>query len=142
MEQAVNTQKGFSFELVSPAKVEVRSLEQKVVMPASDGDLMVLPGHTRLITDLSHGVLRVIRKDQEAHAIYITGGFADIGPDHCTVLATEAIPVHQLKQSELEQKLEILQTRLDDREEDKTTIETEIIEVNRRLKVLEEKRSL
>lgn len=130
--------KDFNFELVSPTKVEVLSRENKVIIPGSDGDFMVLPGHTRLITDLRSGVLRVIRGEQDAHVIYVTGGFADIGPDHCTVLAGEAMPVHKLNRDELTERLKLLNEDLTEKEgDDQTEITQEIDAINRKLEILE-----
>lgn len=130
--------KALNFELVSPAKVEVRSMEEKIVMPGVDGDFMVLPGHTRLITNLRHGVLRVIRGDQDAHQIYVTGGFADIGPDHCTVLASQAIPVHQLNKVDLEERLALLTEDLKESDEENSKkMAQEISDIEQKLKILE-----
>lgn len=135
--QSKQDKKAFNFELVSPAKMEIISREEKVVIPGSDGDFMVLPGHTRLITDLRNGVLRVIRGEQDAHVIYITGGFADVGPDHCTVLAAEAIPVHKLNPEELNERLKILTGDLEEKKEDgREEIDQEIGAINRKLEIL------
>lgn len=128
----------FTFELVSPAQIELRGHESKVVIPGLKGDFMVLPGHTRMITNLREGVLRVIRNDQEAHQLYIAGGFADIGPDHCTVLASQAIPIHKLDEKTLQERLELLTDDLQEAsEETKPDLEKEIAQIKTKLEILE-----
>ena len=138
LSETAQSKKAFNFELVSPTCVEVNSFEEKVIIPGFDGDFMVLPGHTRLITNVRNGVLRVIRGEQEAHVIYITGGFADIGPDHCTVLAAEAIPVHKLNETELQDRLELLRDDLPETSaENLPDLIQEIDQIKRKLEILE-----
>jgi F-type H+-transporting ATPase subunit epsilon len=70
--------------------IDVESDE--VELPASDGEIGVLPGHTPLLTTLRVGTMRYhTPSDSEFHRIVISWGFAEILPDRVIVLAERGI---------------------------------------------------
>jgi len=68
--------------------IDVESDE--VELPASDGEIGVLPGHTPLLTTLRVGTMRY-RSGGEFHRIVISWGFAEILPDRVIVLAERGV---------------------------------------------------
>ncbi len=55
--------------------------------PTADrGYYGILPGHTPLITPMGDGLV-TFRQGQDQHWLTVFGGFADVGPDHVTILA-------------------------------------------------------
>ena len=62
----------------------------EVVLPASDGEIGVLPGHTPLLTTLRIGVLRY-RTGSTVERIVISWGFAEVLPDRVIVLAERGV---------------------------------------------------
>lgn len=62
----------------------------EVVLPASDGEIGVLPGHTPLLTTLRIGVLRY-RAGSAVERIVISWGFAEVLPDRVIVLAERGV---------------------------------------------------
>ncbi len=97
------------FELVSP---EERLISQSVYlaeMPGDAGMFGVMGGHAALVSSLNAGVVTLYsEKGGDAQKIFIAGGFADVTPDNCTVLAEEAVNVKDLNQESLEQYLKDL----------------------------------
>ena len=61
----------------------------EVVMPASDGEIGVLPGHTPLLTTLRIGQVRY-RIGSTFHRLVISWGFAEVLPDRVIVMAESA----------------------------------------------------
>ena len=61
----------------------------EVVLPASDGEIGVLPGHTPLLTTLRIGAMRY-RVGNVFHRIVLRWGFAEVLPDRVIVLAETA----------------------------------------------------
>jgi F-type H+-transporting ATPase subunit epsilon len=57
-----------------------------VIIPGSEGDMGILPGHAPLLATLGYGILRVRTKGEE-HAFTIAGGLVEARPDMVTVLA-------------------------------------------------------
>jgi F-type H+-transporting ATPase subunit epsilon len=58
----------------------------EVEIPGADGYFGVLPGHTPLLASLKVGTLWY-RQGQEKHYLAIAFGFAEVRPDHVTILA-------------------------------------------------------
>ena len=58
----------------------------EVVLPAADGEIGVLPGHTPLLATLRIGQLRY-RTGTTVHRLVISWGFAEVLPDRVIVLA-------------------------------------------------------
>lgn len=57
-----------------------------VIVPGIDGQLGILPHHTRLITALGTGELR-IKKGGTEQSMLISGGFVEVRPDKVIVMA-------------------------------------------------------
>jgi F-type H+-transporting ATPase subunit epsilon len=82
----------FRLEIVTPERVLVREEVDEAVVPAEDGYLGVLPGHTPLLATLKSGDLWY-RKGQDKTHLEISGGFAEVLPDRVTILAEASAPV-------------------------------------------------
>jgi F-type H+-transporting ATPase subunit epsilon len=92
------------FELVSPEKLLLSEAVAMVVVPGGEGNFGVLPGHSLLISTVRPGVIDVYADEQTAisERIFVSGGFAEVTPERCTVLADEALPVASLDRADLE----------------------------------------
>ncbi len=99
--------KTINFELVSPERKLVSEPVYMAVMPGDEGTFGVLSGHSALVSSLRNGVVKLYREqnDNDPQRIFIAGGFADVTPNSCTVLAEEAIPVKDLNRDTLEKEL-------------------------------------
>src|SRR4051812_18470960 len=75
-----------TLEIVTPDRSLLQEDVDEVVIPGSEGELGVLPGHTPLLTTLKIGELWY-RKGSERHHLAIAFGFAEVLPDRVTVLA-------------------------------------------------------
>ena len=96
----------FNFELVSPERKLISGAAKLVVIPGEEGDFGVLPGHSALVATIRPGVVEITMADGSAtQRIFIAGGFADVSPVNCTVLAEEAVNVSDLNQADLEQTI-------------------------------------
>ena len=84
------------FELVSPEKLLFSEMVDMVVVPGSEGDFGVLPGHAPLISLVRPGVLDIHDGGGVTRRIFVAGGFAEVNGERCTVLATEALAVDEI----------------------------------------------
>jgi F-type H+-transporting ATPase subunit epsilon len=75
-----------TLEIVTPDRALLREEIDEVVLPGSQGDFGVLPGHTPLLSTLKIGELWY-RQGQERHYLAIAFGFVEVLPDRVTVLA-------------------------------------------------------
>jgi len=78
-----------ALEIVSPEKLLLSRNADMVVIPASEGEIGVLQGMAPMIVALGAGLIRVYEGDKIVQKFAVSGGFAEITPDRCTVLATE-----------------------------------------------------
>ena len=100
------------FELVSPERL-VKSLSVgMVVVPCSEGDIGVLPGHTPLIGTVRPGVVDIHEDGKVLESIFVSGGFVEVTPERCTLLAEEATAVGDLNQDEAQARLDAGKTAL------------------------------
>jgi len=96
----------FTFELVSPERKLISGPAKLVVIPGEEGGFGVLPGHSALVASIRAGVVEITMADSEVvQRVFIAGGFADVSPTNCTVLAEEAVNVNDLNQADLEQTI-------------------------------------
>jgi F-type H+-transporting ATPase subunit epsilon len=75
-----------TLEIVTPDRALLREEVDEVVVPGSQGEFGVLPGHTPLLSTLKVGELWY-RQGQEKHYLAIAFGFVEVLPDRVTVLA-------------------------------------------------------
>ena len=116
------------FELVSPEKLVFSQPVDMVVVPGAEGDFGVLPRHSPLISAIRPGVIKIYEQGRITETIYVSGGFAEVTPSRCTVLAEEAMPVSEIDHAEVAQQLSNLRDDLLDTEkdEDKAPIQRKI----------------
>jgi F-type H+-transporting ATPase subunit epsilon len=82
-----------NFELVSPEKLLLSEPVEMVVVPGAEGDFGVLPGHAPFVSTVRPGVIAVFAEGKVVQRIFVAGGFAEVTPERCTVLAEQALPV-------------------------------------------------
>ncbi|MGY9005931.1 MAG: F0F1 ATP synthase subunit epsilon [Alphaproteobacteria bacterium] len=85
------------FELVSPKKILFSDAVDMVVVPGAEGDFGVLPNHAPFISQVRPGVIAIHGAEDSAQGgIFVAGGFAEVTPERCIVLAEEAVPVSDI----------------------------------------------
>ncbi len=95
-----------ALEIVSPERLLLSRSVEMVVIPAMEGDMGVLEGHTPMMVTLRGGVIALYENEQITEQLFVAGGFAEVTPERCTVLANEALPVAELSKDEGERRLQ------------------------------------
>ena|SRR5437764_10309766 len=67
----------------------VETQVDEVILPATDGEIGVLPGHTPLLTTLKIGQMRY-RAGTNVERLVLSWGFAEVLPDRVIVMAETA----------------------------------------------------
>ena len=93
-----------SFRLVMPERELLNTEADMVVVPGSEGDFGVLHGHAPLISTVRPGVLEVLQDNKVERRFLVVGGFAEVTPERCTVLADEAVPFEQVTAEQLAER--------------------------------------
>jgi F-type H+-transporting ATPase subunit epsilon len=76
-------------EIVSPERRAYSDEVDMVTVPGIDGELGILPHHTRLISALGTGELR-IKKAGTEQVLLISGGFVEVRADKVVIMADVA----------------------------------------------------
>src|SRR5260370_31424980 len=96
------------FELVSPERLILSDMVEMVVVPGTEGNFGVLPGHAPLISTIRPGTIEIYEGHTVTRRIFIVGGIAEVIPDRCTVLADEAFPPEALDRAAIEAELQTI----------------------------------
>jgi F-type H+-transporting ATPase subunit epsilon len=94
-----------ALEIVSPERLLLSRSVEMVVIPAAEGDMGVLEGHTPMIVMVQGGTISLYEADQVTDRLYVAGGFAEVTQERVTVLANEALPVAEIRRDEAERRL-------------------------------------
>ncbi len=92
-------------EIVSPDRLLLSQPVDMAVIPAAEGEMGVLPGHAPMIVLLQGGTITLHEGGRPTSRLYVSGGFAEVTPERCTVLADEAIPVAEVSRADAEARL-------------------------------------
>src|SRR5882672_918181 len=102
-----------TLEIVTPeARVYTDTIDT-VVIPTTEGEIGVLPGHIPLLTQVEHGDLRVTKNGQ-IQSLAVSGGFAEIEDDRVHILAEHAITEEKIDETAVENALKRAEQELRD----------------------------
>jgi F-type H+-transporting ATPase subunit epsilon len=96
----------FNFELVSPERLLMSATVSEVVIPGSEGEMTVMASHSPTMTTIRPGVLTVKEASGQSQRFVVFGGFADILPSGCTVLAESATAVSDFSKDALARRVD------------------------------------
>ncbi|XP_073155706.1 ATP synthase subunit delta', mitochondrial-like isoform X2 [Henckelia pumila] len=97
-----------------------------VTVPASSGQMGILPGHVSSISELKPGLLSV-HEEQEVTKYFISSGFAFVHSSSITdIIAIEAVPIEQIDPSCVQKRLEEFNKKLNSASTDMETVEARV----------------
>ena len=112
-----------SFDLVSPENLIFNDEAGMIIVPGKDGDLGVLPGHSKVMSSLRSGRVMVYGEDKNLlKAFFVSGGFAEINPEKCIVLAESVVELNTLEKSLIEKEIQDLEKEDNNKSEDKLLV--------------------
>jgi F-type H+-transporting ATPase subunit epsilon len=100
------------FELVTPERLLLSQMVEMVVVPGTEGNFGVLPGHAPLISSIRPGTIDVYEGQNITRRIFVVSGIAEVTPEGCTVLADEAVSPDELDRGSIEAELQTVQGNL------------------------------
>lgn len=102
-----------NFELVSPERILISEDIEQAVVPGSEGEFTVLPGHSPVISTLRPGILAVTMAGSNVRRIFVKDGFAEVMPERLIVLAQEALDVDELTPDQIAGELKSAEADLE-----------------------------
>ena len=99
-----------SFDLVSPENLIFNDEVGMIIVPGKDGDFGVLPGHSKVMSSLRPGRVMVYGEGKNLlKAFFVSGGFAEVNPEKCIVLAESVDEINQLEKATIEKEVQELE---------------------------------
>jgi F-type H+-transporting ATPase subunit epsilon len=100
------------FELVSPERLLSSGLVAMVVVPGTEGDFGVLPGHAPMMSTIRPGAIAIYESDSNTltQRIFVEGGFAEVSDKGLTILAESATPVSEIDPVQVATALAVART--------------------------------
>ena len=95
----------FHFELVAPERMLYSGEVDAVMLPGTEGDMTVLPGHAPVMTGLKTGFIVVTDHKDHGTRVLVRGGFAEINADGVIVLAERAFEATELTPESIDQEI-------------------------------------
>jgi F-type H+-transporting ATPase subunit epsilon len=130
----------FELELVTPERLVLSEPVDMAVIPGEEGDFGILVDHSLLIATLRPGVVEVYQGEQVTTRLFVSGGFAEVTGDRCTVLADEAIAVGDIVAADIQADVERLrgESAAAETETEKRLIENRLLAAEAKLAVAEQ----
>jgi F-type H+-transporting ATPase subunit epsilon len=101
------------FELVTPERLILSAEVEMVVVPGTEGNFGVLPGHSPLISTIRPGMIDIYEtRPTVSQRIFVVSGIAEVTPERCTVLAEEAMAPSSLDRAATEAELQAIEGNL------------------------------
>ena len=101
------------FELVTPERLVLSTEVEMVVVPGSEGNFGVLPGHSPLISTIRPGMIEIYEtRPAISGRVFVVSGIAEVTPERCTVLAEEALDPAALDRATVDAELQVIEGNL------------------------------
>ncbi|MBO6724492.1 MAG: F0F1 ATP synthase subunit epsilon [Rhizobiaceae bacterium] len=116
----------FKFELVSPERLLISEEVEQVIIPGAEGEMTVMASHAPVMTTIKPGVVTVKPASGSEQRYVVFGGFADVVPQGCTLLAESAVPVGEFDRAELEKRIDAARRDAESTENDEARSRAEL----------------
>ena len=104
-----------SFDLVSPEKLIYNDNVGMIIIPGKEGDIGVLPGHSKLLSSLRPGRVMIYGESKNLiKSFFVSAGFVEINPGKCIVLAEEVEEMSAMDKAKIEQQIRDLENETSD----------------------------
>ena len=111
------------FDLVSPENLIFNDEVGMIIVPGKDGDFGVLPGHNKVMSSLRPVRVMVYGEDKNLlNAFFVSGGFAEVNPEKCIVLAESVNEINSLEKDTIEKEIQDLESQDTDTSNDQLSI--------------------
>ncbi|MGE3364270.1 MAG: F0F1 ATP synthase subunit epsilon [Rhizobiaceae bacterium] len=108
----------FKFDLVSPERLLISEEVEAVIIPGAEGEMTVMANHAPVMTTIKPGVVTVKPTGGADQRFVVFGGFADILPAGCTLLAEEAVEVKDIDREALARRIQDAREDVSDAKDD------------------------
>ena len=91
-----------NFEIITPEKIVFKDEIDSITLPASEGEITILPNHIPLVAPTKPGEI-IIKKGTEIHHMTVMGGFIENSDNKVKLLADAAELVEEIDERRAEE---------------------------------------
>lgn len=109
---------------------------ESVVMPGSEGEFGVYPGHCNLLSSLKTGVIEICKSSGDLELVAINWGYAEVSPHKVDVIADGAVSINGSDEDQVATAIENARKLLEEASNDHVAISSVVsrIEAAARIK--------
>ncbi len=94
------------FEIISPAKITLKSEAELVIVPGEEGDFGAVKGRTPITLMLRAGVIYIINNDNVCSRIFVDGGYAQVESEHVCILCENSFSLEDISSDDIQKRLD------------------------------------
>lgn len=94
------------FKIITPMRTALEAEVTAIRLPASTGEMEVLPGHASIITSVTNGELTYTCPGQALQSLFVGGGFLQVNNDEVLLVTDTALTVDEIDTTCVEKALE------------------------------------
>lgn len=100
------------FKIITPLRTVLETEAHSILLPAAEGQLEILPGHTALITSVQNGELSCASVDRGSVNLFIGGGFLQVEDDTALLVTDTALDADEMDPGSINAAIEQARSRL------------------------------
>ena len=83
-------------KIITPLRTVVEAQTQSILLPAAEGQLEILPGHTGIITAVANGELIYREPGRGEESLFVGGGFLQVEGDVALLVTDTALAADEM----------------------------------------------
>ncbi len=104
------------FKIITPLRTALDAEVVSVKLPATEGEMEVLPGHADIIASVANGELSYRAAGEATQSLFVGGGFLQVESDKVLLVTDTALEAAEIDTDTVQQALERAQAALKNRE--------------------------
>ncbi len=104
------------FKIITPLRTALDAEVVSVKLPATEGEMEVLPGHADIIASVANGELSYRVPGEPAKSLFVGGGFLQVESDNVLLVTDTALEAAEIDTDTVQKALERAQAALKNRE--------------------------
>ncbi len=103
------------FKIITPMRTALDTEVVSIKLPATEGEMEVLPGHADIIASVANGELTYRPAGGETKGLFVGGGFLQVEKDEVLLVTDTALETAEIDTDTVQQALERAQNALRNR---------------------------
>lgn len=100
------------FQIITPMRTALQADVTSIKLPASEGEMEILPGHADLITAVANGELVYRPEGGSPHSLFVGGGFLQVEKDNVLLVTDTALEAGEIDPSAVQAAIDKAQEAL------------------------------